>query len=230
MAVMTDADRQVETLAIMLTDVEGSTALRLECGDVLADQILAIHAQILREELHRQGGQERQFLGDGFLFSFGTTDAAVACAIGIQRALEEHNVAYPEHRVRVRIGVHVGEVSTSGGELYGQTLHAAARVMSEAAGGQILVSGAVRDSVVREGPWRFVDSGLFWLKGFPERWRLYEVAWTEAAVGRPTLDAPPLTPLVERDPSCSWRARPASASPGWSARSPPRPTPGACAC
>jgi class 3 adenylate cyclase/tetratricopeptide (TPR) repeat protein len=200
MAVMTDADRQVETLAIMLTDVEGSTALRLECGDVLADQILAIHAQILREELHRQGGQERQFLGDGFLFSFGTTDAAVACAIGIQRALEEHNVAYPEHRVRVRIGVHVGEVSTSGGELYGQTLHAAARVMSEAAGGQILVSGAVRDSVVREGPWRFVDSGLFWLKGFPERWRLYEVAWTEAAVGRPTLDAPPLTPLVERDP------------------------------
>ena len=196
---MTDAGRPVETLAIMMTDVEGSTALRIERGDAVGDEILRAHARILREQLAKHDGQERQYLGDGFMLSFPTAGDAVAAAIDMQQALAEHNAADPDHRVRVRIGVHVGEVTVHDGELYGQTLHAAARVMAEAAGGQILVSRAVHDAVEPDSSWRCVDSGLFWLKGFPERWRLYEVAWTEAAMGRATTEAPPLTPLVERD-------------------------------
>src|SRR3954452_1519923 len=196
---MTEAGRQVETLAIMMTDVEGSTALRMERGDVVADEILGTHAQILRTELRNHSGQERQFLGDGFLLSFRSPLDAVRCAIGIQRALEEHNAADPERRVRVRIGIHVGEVNERAGELYGQALHAAARVMAEAAGGQVLVSATVRDAVQPGEMWRFVDSGLFWLKGFPERWRLFEVVWAEASIGRTPADAPSLTGLVERD-------------------------------
>ena len=124
---MTDDGRRVETLAIMMTDVEGSTALRMERGDVVADEILGTHAQILRDQLRSHGGQERQFLGDGFLFSFRSPLDAVRCAIGIQRTLEDHNAADPERRIRVRIGIHVGEVNERAGELYGQTLHAAAR-------------------------------------------------------------------------------------------------------
>jgi class 3 adenylate cyclase/tetratricopeptide (TPR) repeat protein len=197
---MTDGGRQVETLAIMMTDVEGSTALRLERGDRVADEILTLHSRIIREQLAQHGGQERQFLGDGFLLSFATPRDAVACAVDMQRALEAHNAADPEHRVRIRIGIHLGEVSERDGELYGRTLHAAARVMAEAGGGQILVSGDVRDAVEPGRTWRFVDSGLFWLKGFPERWRLFEVPWAEAPAGlRPHAEAPPLTPLVERD-------------------------------
>jgi class 3 adenylate cyclase/tetratricopeptide (TPR) repeat protein len=199
MAVMTDAGRPAETLAIMMTDVEGSTALRLERGDAVADEILRAHAAILRARLAEHRGRERQFLGDGFMLSFPTSQDAVAAAIDMQRALAEHNASDPAHRVQIRIGVHVGEVSVHEGELYGRTLHAAARVMAEAAGGQILVSQAVHDTIEPDAAWRCVDSGLYWLKGFPERWRLYEVAWTEAAVGRPPTETPPLTPLVERD-------------------------------
>jgi len=196
---MTDVGRRVETLAIMMTDVEGSTALRMERGDVVADEILGTHAQILRDQMRSHAGQQRQFLGDGFLVSFWSPLDAVRCAISIQRALEEHNAADPERRIRVRIGIHVGEVTERAGELYGQALHAAARVMAEAAGGQVLVSATVRDAVQPDGMWRFVDSGLFWLKGFPERWRLYEVAGGEASIGRSTTEAPSLTALVERD-------------------------------
>ena len=196
---MTDSGRRVQPLAIMMTDVEGSTALRMERGDAVADEILGAHARILRERLRSHGGQERQFLGDGFLLSFPTALDAVRCSISIQRALEEHNAADPDHQVRVRIGIHVGEVTERAGELYGQALHAVARVMAEAAGGQVLVSAAVRDAVQSGGMWRFVDSGLFWLKGFPERWRLYEVAWGEASIGRAVAETPPLTALVERD-------------------------------
>src|SRR5215218_5770777 len=196
---MTDVGRPVQTFAIMMTDVEGSTALRLERGDAVAEEMLRAHAEMLRAQLAKHRGQERQFLGDGFLLSFPTPRDAVAAAIDMQRALAEHNAADPEHGIRIRIGVHVGEVNVHEGELYGQTLHAAARVMAEAAGGQILVSRAVHDAIEPGGSWRCVDSGLYWLKGFPERWRLYEVAWTETAMGRATTETPPLTPLVERD-------------------------------
>jgi len=73
--------------------------------------------------------------------------------------------------------------------------------MAEAGGGQILVSDDVREAVEPGRTARFVDSGLFWLKGFPERWRLFEVPWAELPAGpRPSAEAPPLTPLVERDP------------------------------
>jgi class 3 adenylate cyclase/tetratricopeptide (TPR) repeat protein len=196
---MTDVGRQVETLAIMMTDVEGSTALRMERGDVVADRILGTHAQILRDQLRRHGGQEQQFLGDGFLMSFRSPLDAVRCAVGIQRALEEHNAADPEHRIRVRIGIHVGQVSGLAGELQGQAVYAAAGVMAEAAGGQVLVSEPARDAAAPTGLWRFVDSGLFWLKGFPERWRLYEVAWDETSTGRSMPGTASLTALVERD-------------------------------
>jgi class 3 adenylate cyclase/tetratricopeptide (TPR) repeat protein len=197
---MTEVDRPVETLAIMMTDVEGSTALRLERGDAVADEMLRAHAEILREQLAKHGGRERQFLGDGFLLSFDTPREAVAAAIDMQRALAKYNDADPGHRIAIRIGIHVGRVNVHDGELYGQTIHAAARVMAEAGGEQVLVSRAVRDAVHPEGDaWRFVDSGLFWLKGFPERWRLYEVVWRETAVGRSTSAAPPLTPLIERE-------------------------------
>jgi class 3 adenylate cyclase/tetratricopeptide (TPR) repeat protein len=196
---MTDAGRPAETLAIMMTDVEGSTALRTRQGDVVADEILGTHARILRDQVRASGGQERQFLGDGFVFSFDSPLDAVRCAIGIQRALEEHNAAEPERRIRVRIGIHVGEVTERAGELYGRAVHAAAGVMAEAAGGQVLVSAAVRDAVRPAGTVRLVDSGLFWLKGFDERWRLFEIAWPEASAGPPPAEAPPLTALVERD-------------------------------
>src|SRR3712207_4862421 len=107
MTAMTDVGRPVRTLAIMMTDVEGSTALRLERGDTVADEMLRAHAEILREQLAKHRGRERQFLGDGFLLSFETPRDAVAAAIDMQRALAEHNAADPEHCIRIRIGVHV---------------------------------------------------------------------------------------------------------------------------
>jgi class 3 adenylate cyclase/tetratricopeptide (TPR) repeat protein len=201
---MPDPGRPTETRTIMMTDVAGSTALRSERGDLVADEILRIQAAVVREQLRRHGGEERQFLGDGFLLFFLSPLAALDCAMGIQRALDEHNAAEPERQIRVRIGIHVGEVTRGVRELYGQAVHAAARVMAEAAAGQILVSADLRDQVERGADqggtsYRFVDSGLFWLKGFPERWRLYEVSWGDLLIGRPSTASAPLTTLVERD-------------------------------
>ena len=196
---MSDIGRSVQRLTIMMTDVEGSTALRRTVGDEVADEILEWHAGIVRDQIGKCGGQERQFLGDGFLLSFPSPVAAIWCAVGIEGAHEEHNASDPQRQVRIRIGIHIGEVSERDGQLYGQAVHVAARITAEAVGGQILVSDLVRDQAESEGMWRFVDEGLFWLKGFDERWRLFDVSAGHAATNRSSIGAAPLTPLVGRD-------------------------------
>jgi len=90
---VSDTSPSAETLTIMMTDVEGSTALRRTRGDRLANEILELHGAIVRDQLGRCGGQERQFLGDGFLLSFPSPVAAVRCAVGIQRGLADHNTS-----------------------------------------------------------------------------------------------------------------------------------------
>ena len=197
---MSDRSPAAKVLTIMMTDVVGSTALRRTRGDRDADDILGLQAAIVRDEVAAFGGWVRKSLGDGFLISFPSTVPAVRAAAGIQRALRENNTASPQRAVTVRIGIHVGQVTEQDGDLLGQAVHAAARVMAEAVGGQILISDEVRKRAEPDLDWSFLDSGLFWLRGFPERWRLYEVAWSDAVVGaRPSAMSERLTPFVERD-------------------------------
>ena len=188
-------------LTIMMTDVVASTALRRTRGDRDADDMLGLQAAIVRDEVAAFGGRVRKSLGDGFLISFPSTDPAVRAAAAIERALQEHNTADPQHAVEVRIGIHVGKVTERDGDLLGQAVHAAARVMAEAVGGQILTSDEVRKHAEPQVDQSFLDLGLFWLRGFPERWRLYEVSWNDTSVGvvRPSAAAARLTPYVGRE-------------------------------
>jgi class 3 adenylate cyclase/tetratricopeptide (TPR) repeat protein len=187
---------------ILFTDVEGSTQLRSRHGDQFADDVLHVHETIVRRLLDEHGGQEMAFLGDGFLASFRSPVDGLRCALGIQRELEAHSEEHPDREVRVRIGLHQGEATERDGTLYGQAVHAAARIMSEAAGGRILVSSWMKDHTSEEVDAAFVDRGLYWLKGFPERWRLYEVDWGKGASAQPPVgEGPARAPFVDRQDS-----------------------------
>ncbi|MGH2361432.1 MAG: adenylate/guanylate cyclase domain-containing protein, partial [bacterium] len=167
------------TLTILFTDVEGSTDLRTRHGDDLAQEILRGHERLLREKFQEHGGREVVFLGDGFMVAFGSARKAVSCAIAIQRAFEEHNRHHPDRQIRVRTGLNTGEVVQESGTLYGAAVNAASRIASRARGGQILVSQVVKDLAGPVKEFVFVDRGLCSLKGFPTRWRLYEVNWQQ---------------------------------------------------
>ena len=151
----------------MMTDVVGSTALRRARGDRDADDILALQAAIVHDQVTAFGGRVRKSLGDGFLISFPSTVAAVRAAAAIQRALREHNTADPQHAVEIRIGIHTGQVTEHDGDLSGQAVHAAARVMAEAVGGQILTSDEVRKHAEPQVDWSFLDSGAVLAAGVP---------------------------------------------------------------
>ena len=163
---MSDRSPAATVLTIMMTEIVGATTLRRTRGDRDADDMLGLQAAIVRDEVAAFGGRVRKSLGDGFLISFPSTVPAVRAAAAIQRAMQEHNTANPEHVVEVRIGIHVGKVTERDGDLLGQAVHAAARVMAEAVGGQILTSDEVRKYAEPDLDWSFLDSGLFWLRGF----------------------------------------------------------------
>ena len=197
---MSDRSREAKTLTIMMTEVVGSTGLWRARGDRDADDILRSQATIVYDQVTAFGGRVRKSMGDGFLISFPSTVAAVRAAVAIQRALHEHNVADPQRAVEARIGIHTGQVAEHDDDLQGQAVHAAARVLAEAIAGQILTSDEVRKHAEPEVDCSFIDSGLFWLRGFPERWRLYEVSWSDTPAGaRPSAISTRLTPFVERD-------------------------------
>ena len=196
---MSDPSKAATALTIMMIDVVGSTALRRARGDADTDDILALLAGIVHDKVMAFGGRVRKSLGEGFLISFPSTAAAVRAAADIQMALLKRNTADPQRAVEIRIGIHTGQVTEQDGDLYGQAVHTAARVTGQAAGGQILTSEEVREDAEPLVDWPFLDSGLFWLRGFPERWRLYEVSWSDMGLGVTGAGQARLTPFIGRD-------------------------------
>jgi class 3 adenylate cyclase/tetratricopeptide (TPR) repeat protein len=185
------------TVTVLFTDVEGSTDLATRRGDEAAQEILRAQRELVRAQVERHSGHEVKSLGDGFMVAFASARRAVACAVGIQRALEQHNRRRPtDQQVRVRIGLNTGEVIREEEDLFGEAVNAAARIAAKAKGGQILVSESVRAVMGRAREVKLVDRGRFRLKGFPERWHLHEVVWQEEAAATPV--AAPL--LLERTP------------------------------
>jgi class 3 adenylate cyclase/tetratricopeptide (TPR) repeat protein len=197
---LSGSSRAAKELTVMMTDVVRSTALRRARGDRDADDILGLQAAIVQDQVREFGGRVHKSLGDGFLISFPSTVAAVRAAAAIQSALHEHNTGDPQHAVEIRIGIHIGQVTERDGDLYGEAVHATSRVMAEGIGGQILTSEQVRRHAEPQVDFSFLDSGLFWLRGLPERWRLYEVSWSNTSSSAQSSAVPArFTPFVARD-------------------------------
>jgi class 3 adenylate cyclase/streptogramin lyase len=164
-------------VTVMFTDVEGSTDLARRLGDEAARRTMEEHKRIIRAKLAEHGGREIDSIGDGFMITFLSTRRAITCAVDIQRALEAHSDEHPDKGVRVRIGLNVGEVLERGGHPFGAAVNATQRVAAHARGGEIFVSEPVRHLAGTIPEVTFRDRGRRALKGFPERWRLYEVVW-----------------------------------------------------
>jgi class 3 adenylate cyclase/pimeloyl-ACP methyl ester carboxylesterase len=151
---------------VLFSDIVDSTARAAQLGDGRWRDLLARHHDDLRKELARFGGHEVKTVGDGVLATFGgPPSSALRCALAISDAATELGV-------RVRIGMHTGEVELTGDDVAGMAVHIAARVGGLAQPGEVLVSGTVFGTVVG-GPFSFEDRGLHELKGVPGRWPLF---------------------------------------------------------
>jgi predicted ATPase/class 3 adenylate cyclase len=127
---------------LLFSDIEGSTGLLQRAGEQYPGLLLR-HREIVRAAVRATGGIEHGTEGDSFFVSFDSPSSALAAAVRVQQELEAFD--WPDGlRLRVRIGIHLGEVEDLDGDLVGLALHHAARIAAAAHGGQIIVSDSVQ--------------------------------------------------------------------------------------
>jgi adenylate cyclase len=133
--------------AIMFTDLVGFTSMAQQ-DESLAMTILSEHAQIMRSMLRRYGGREIKTMGDSFLIEFPNALDAVKYAVEVQEGNSKLNSGRPpEKRASIRIGIHVGDVIHSKGDVYGDAVNIASRIEPLAGPGGICLTEQVYDQV-----------------------------------------------------------------------------------
>jgi serine/threonine protein kinase/Tfp pilus assembly protein PilF len=121
-------DEQRKLAAIMFTDMVGYSAITQK-NESLALELLEEHRQILRYHFPQYNGHEVETVGDAFFVEFDSALEAVKCAIEIQKSLFERNKSVTElKQIKIRIGVHLGDVVHSGNNVLGDGVNIAARI------------------------------------------------------------------------------------------------------
>ena len=150
---------------VMFTDLVSSTQRAAKLGDLAWRDLLARHHALVRRELARFRGQERDTAGDGFFATFDGPARAIRAGHAIVDGLEELGL-------QARIGIHIGECELHEGKLSGITVNTAARIVALAGTGEVVVSSTVRDLVAGSGL-TFDERGHHDLKGIAGSWQLY---------------------------------------------------------
>ena len=132
--------------AIMFTDMVGYSAMT-QADEPGALALLDRHNRLLRPIFAKFLGREIKTLGDAFLVEFDSALDSANCALKIQQTLHAHNAGSPKRRIRIRIGLHVGDVVHAAGDVLGDTVNIASRVQSLADPEGICVTQQVYDQV-----------------------------------------------------------------------------------
>lgn len=155
--------------AVMFTDIVGYSALA-SADERRALTLLEEHRRILRPAIQGHHGVEVKTIGDAFLVEFASAVDAVECAAEMQRLMEGFAQNKDSRdRIRIRIGVHVGDIVHREGDVFGDAVNVAARVEPLANPGGICVTRQVVDQVQRKVPFEMESMGVRELKniGYP---------------------------------------------------------------
>jgi class 3 adenylate cyclase len=168
------------TVTIVFSDIESSTERAVELGDAKWVELLGVHNSIVRRAVAHHHGREIKAQGDGFMLAFPSARSAVQCMTDVQRSLLSHARSRPTEAIRIRVGLHTGEViQDDDGDLFGKHVVLAARIANEARGGEILVSSLVREIVDARGDLRFGDPRTVELKGIAGTHTVHPVGWDD---------------------------------------------------
>ncbi len=185
---MVESAVQRRLAAILAADMVGYSRLmgRDEAGTLAA--LKTIRAELVDPKIVEHKGRVFKATGDGVLAEFPSVVNAVACAVDIQRAMHVRKADVPgEAVVRLRIGVHVGDVIVEGDDVFGDGVNVAARLEGIAQPGGVAVSGTVRDHLGNRLELRFEDGGEQALRNIDRPVRVWRIL----------LGSPPMS-IVQR--------------------------------
>ena len=126
-------------MTVVFTDLEGFTRFTASEGDDAASQLLTAHHRTVGPIVRSRGGRTVKRLGDGLLLTFPEPEAAILSSLELVGAQPEP--------LRLRAGMHVGDVVVTRDDVIGHVVNVAARVTESAKGGEVLVTTDVRQAV-----------------------------------------------------------------------------------
>jgi TolB-like protein/class 3 adenylate cyclase/Tfp pilus assembly protein PilF len=178
--------------AIMFTDMVGFTTLGQE-NESTALELLERHRQLLRPLFSKHAGHEIKTMADAFLVEFASALEATLCAIDIQNTIHSRNLERGE-KLQVRIGIHVGDVVHQGGDVLGDAVNVASRIVPLAAPGGICISEQVQDHIKNKISYPLAKLEATRLKNLVEPIDVYQVVlpW-----GRKEIDSK-VAPQLDR--------------------------------
>ena len=163
--------------SVLMTDIVDSTAQAVARGPAAWRDIVRSHNELAEREIDRHDGRLVKTTGDGVIGLFDSAERAVRAGAALGDALRPLGI-------RVRAGVHSGEVEIAPGDVRGVAVHAAARIMALASPDDVWVSATVRELVDGTGL-EFADCGLHELKGLPGERQLYALVRPRSGRVRP---------------------------------------------
>lgn len=193
-----DLQKFRRSIAVMFTDIRGSTAYFEEHGDVAGLMLVHECNRMIRREVESHSGVVIKSIGDGMLATFDDCSQAAAAAVAMQRALQEMNkLREPDARPAIRIGLHYGTGIVKSNDVFGDVVNTASRVESVAVPGQIVTSEEFRREM-QPAAFRTQELGRFLLKGKANERLLFQIFWEEPnPAGTPAADSVPFRYKVE---------------------------------
>jgi len=180
--------------AIMFTDLVGFTA-SAQSDEAVALARVQEQASVTRPLLAPYGGRVIKSMGDGFLIEFESALKAAQCAIEIQRQLRERNARSVAAPLLLRIGIHVGDVEEVDGDILGDTVNVASRIVPLALPGGVCLSEQIAEQIRDKLPYRVERLAPKRLKGVREPVVAYRVV-LPGTEREPSAEGTPLPRLA----------------------------------
>ena len=163
-------------LSIMFTDIQDYSKVMNKNEDHEL-KILEIHNRMLTERIKNGKGKIIEITGDAFLVSFESALDAVNCAVEIQKLLKEYNKTKNNiDRIKIRIGIHLGDVTEFEGMLKGDVINIAARIQQKAKAGSVYISEAVYSAIKNKTSLKIKNTGKYYLKNIQEPMELFSIS------------------------------------------------------
>jgi len=163
--------------AILAADVVGYSRLMSADEEGTHLRLLAYRREVIAPKVREHRGRIVKHTGDGALVEFGSAVDAVRCALEMQRVIRARNADLPQdRRIKLRIGVNLGDIIVASDDIYGHGVNVAARLESLAPPGGICISADAWRHVRGVIAAKFVDLGEQRLKNIPDPAHVFAVA------------------------------------------------------
>jgi len=162
--------------AILAADVVGYSRLMSEDETGTLERLNALRKDLVQPKIRERKGRIVKVMGDGLLAEFPSVVEAVRCAIDIQRSMAGRDAGLADdRRIRLRIGVNLGDIIIEGNDIYGDGVNIAARLEGLADPGGVCISGPAFDTVEGKLDAQFEDIGQRQVKNIAKPVRIYRI-------------------------------------------------------